>query len=133
MAHPDCRQVDAASHGAFAMDPESTLRLLARRLVVSQQEMADLERNAATVRALGSDNARRTNLLAEWEYLHRRWVTMRLPSLTAAMKLALEVYDTFGPGMTRVDDPIEAGIWNNKYFVWGRELSPASMERDERS
>jgi hypothetical protein len=38
------------------------------------------------------------------------------------MRLALKVYDTFGPGMTRIDDPIEAGIWNNKYFVWEREL-----------
>ena len=33
-----------------------------------------------------------------------------------------EAYDTFGPGMVRLDDPIEADIWNNKYFVWEREL-----------
>ena len=43
------------------------------------------------------------------------------------MRLALEVYDAFGPGMVETDDPIEAGIWNNKffvkYFVWERELS----------
>jgi hypothetical protein len=38
------------------------------------------------------------------------------------MKLALEVYDTFGRGMTRIPDPVEAAIWNNKYFVWEREL-----------
>jgi hypothetical protein len=30
--------------------------------------------------------------------------------------------------MIRLDDPIEAGIWNNKYFVWERELSPAAAE-----
>jgi hypothetical protein len=44
------------------------------------------------------------------------------------MKLALEVYDTFGPGMTRIADPVAAAIWNNKYFVWERELSAAGGE-----
>ena len=43
-------------------------------------------------------------------------------------EVALEVYDTFGPGMTRLDDPIEASIWNNKHFVWGRELSAADRD-----
>ena len=41
------------------------------------------------------------------------------------MRIAVEVYDTFGPGMIRIDDPIEVGIWNNKYFVWEGELNPA--------
>jgi len=31
--------------------------------------------------------------------------------------------------MIKLDDPIEAGIWNNKYFLWERELSPAVAGR----
>jgi hypothetical protein len=52
----------------------------------------------------------------------------RLPSLIAAMRLVLEVYYTFGPGMIRLDDPIEAGIWNSNFFVWERELRTATVE-----
>jgi hypothetical protein len=58
----------------------------------------------------------------------RHWVGQTLPWLTAAMKLALEVYATFGGGMTRIADPVEAAIWNNKYFVWERELSAADRD-----
>jgi hypothetical protein len=28
--------------------------------------------------------------------------------------------------MTRIADPVEAAIWNNKYFVWERELATAA-------
>ena len=128
MAHRDPRQIDATSHGVFAMDPEPTLRQLARHLVVTQQEMAALARYADTQRAAASNNDHLTRLLAMWDNFQRQWATQRLPSLVAAMRLALEVYDTFGPGMIRLDDPIEAGIWNNKYFVWERELSPATAK-----
>jgi hypothetical protein len=44
------------------------------------------------------------------------------------MRLALEVYDTFGSGLIRLDDPIEAGIWNNKCFVWERKLRTATID-----
>jgi hypothetical protein len=90
--------------------------------------MAALARYAHTQLALAVNNDHLTRLLAVWEGCQRQWVTQRLPSLIAAMRLALEVYDTFGPGMLRLDDPIEAGIWNNKFFVWERELSPATSE-----
>lgn len=62
---------------------------------------------------------------AVWQDFQRQWTTQRLPSLIAAIRLALEVYDTFGPGMIKIDNPIEVGIWNNKYFVWERALNPA--------
>jgi hypothetical protein len=92
--------------------------------------MADLSRVAHhTVR--GCDGADAQNLLAEWKGVERRWSAGTLPWLTAAMKLALEVYDTFGPGMTRIADPIEAAIWNNKYFVWERQLSTAGGDFTE--
>ena len=106
----------------FAMDPDPTLRQLVRHLVEMQEEMAALERDTRTLRISGPTSVRLQAVAAEWERFQREWITQRLPSLTAAMKLALEVYDTFGPGLLRLDDPIEAGIWNNKYFVWEQEL-----------
>lgn len=128
MAGGDPQQFDAVSQRVFAMDPEPTLRQLARCLVVSQKEMADLERDAQIVRACGAVNVQTQNLLTECDEIQRQWVTQRLPCLAAAMRLALEVYDTFGPGMVRLDDPIEAEIWNNKYFVWERDLSLTPTE-----
>src|SRR5262245_25477026 len=101
----------AASFGVFAMDPETRLRELAPHLVVGESECADLSRRAHVVRALRAINGDLSSTLAEWDGIQQRWVIERLPSLIAAMKLALEVYDTFGPGMTRIDDPIDAGIW----------------------
>ena len=124
MANGEPQQSDAPSNGVFAMDPEPALRQLARHLIATQKEMADLARDAQIVRSLGANNAPLKELLVAWEDFHQQWITQRLPSLTAAMRLALEVYDTFGSGMISLDDPIEADIWNNKYFVWERELSP---------
>jgi hypothetical protein len=43
------------------------------------------------------------------------------------MRLAIEVFDTFGPGLARVDDDI-AAIWNNKFFVWRNEFSVAPTQ-----
>jgi hypothetical protein len=117
-----------SSHAVFAMNPEATLQQLVRHLVEMQEEMAALGRDARIVRSCGISSARLQAVLNEWERFQREWVTQRLPSLTAAMKLALEVYDTFGPGMTRLDDPIDAGIWNNKYFVWERRFRLTSPE-----
>src|SRR4051794_13650302 len=108
------------------MDSEATLRQLARHIVATQKEMAALARYADTQRAMAVNSEHLTRLLFVWETFQRQWFTQRLPSLIAAMRLALEVYDTYGPGMMRLDDPIEAGFWNNKYFVWERELSPTT-------
>lgn len=124
MANGDDQRSNAMSHSVFAMDPEPTLRQLARHIVATQREMAALARYAHTQRPLATNNNHLKRLLAVWEDFQWQWVTQRLPSLIAAMRLTLEVYDTFGSGMIRLVYPIEAGIWNNKYFVWERELSP---------
>lgn len=130
MANDEPQRSDTATDAVFAMDPETTLRELVRYLVNGQQHMADLSRVAhRTIRAC--DGADAQKLLVEWKGFERRWSAGTLPWLTAAMKLALEVYDTFGPGITRIADPIEAAIWNNKYFVWERQLSTASGEFTE--
>ncbi len=51
--------------------------------------------------------------------------------LTASMRLAIEVFDTFGPGRTVIADPVEAAIWNNKHHVWFTELSQRSAPRED--
>jgi hypothetical protein len=125
MVNDEPAQSETATDAVFAMDPEVTMRELVRYLVAGQQQMADLSRIAHNT-VQGRDGADVRNLVAEWKSLERRWAGRTLPWLTAAMKLALEVYDTFGPGMTRIADPVEAAIWNNKYFVWERELATAA-------
>lgn len=114
----------SSSEGVFTMDPDPTLRELARQLVESQQTIATLTRTATKVRATATpDNAPAQELLAEFDATTHRWLTEALPALVASMQLALEVHDTFGPGMTSIDDPTEAAIWNNKWFVAEHELS----------
>jgi hypothetical protein len=41
----------------------------------------------------------------------------------AGMRLAIEVFDSNGPGITTISDPVEAAVYNNKYHVWAKELS----------
>lgn len=117
---------DASREGVFAMDPDETLRLLARQMVTGQQVMADMSRTAATLRADPSAMARSdtADLLAQFVAQQQQWFTETLPALAASMKLACEVYDTFGPGMTTIEDPLDAAIFNNKYFAWTSELTP---------
>jgi len=43
------------------------------------------------------------------------------------MHLAIEVFDTFGPGLARVEDDT-AAIWKNKVFVWLNEFSVAPTQ-----
>lgn len=122
MADNEPRPSNTATDAVFAMDPELTLRQLVRYLVAGQQHMADLSRTAHHA-TQGQHGAEAQNFVDEWRSLERHWAAETLPWLTAAIKLALEVFDTFGTGMTRIVDPVEAAIWNNKYFVWEHELS----------
>jgi hypothetical protein len=117
-------QATGSGDGLFAMDPDPTLRELARQLVEGQQRIATLTRTAAEVRATAApDNVGANKLLAEFDATRHRWLTEALPALVASIQLALEVHDTFGPGMTSISDPTEAAIWNNKWFVAEHELS----------
>jgi hypothetical protein len=49
--------------------------------------------------------------------------------IVASFRLALEVYDTFGPGLTRIEDATDAAIWNNKHYVWVTELGGRCPDR----
>ena len=73
MANGEPQQSEAPSNGVFAMDPEPALRQLARHLIATPKEMADLARDAQIVRALGANNAQLKELLVVWEdFLYRK-------------------------------------------------------------
>ncbi len=66
--------------------------------------------------------------LRRWRRRRRRrpleWAITQLPSLAASFRLALEVLDTHGPDGVRIEDPLEAEVWNNRYFVWREQFTP---------
>ena len=114
----------ADAETVFEMDPDRTLVMLARNLVEGQRSMAALRRQTQVSAADETvDPIQTRKVAAELAELERQWHRETLPSMVAAIQLALEVLDTFGPGRTRIDDPMDARIWNNKYFVWCAELA----------
>jgi hypothetical protein len=127
---PDGRDDDGASREAvFAMDPQTVVWELTRQLVRGHTELATFRRSAAAARrALPRAPVEVEKYLADFVAFEKGWYTETLPMLTASFRLALEVYDTFGPGATVIDDPTEAAIWNNKHHVWFTELSSQFRE-----
>jgi hypothetical protein len=107
----------------FSMDPEATIWALARQLVEGQQTLAKLFAEARAAAAAVPDAPEILGLLADLEKLRASWYAESLPSLVASMQLAIEVFDTNGPGVTTISDAVEAAAYNNKYFVWAKELA----------
>ncbi|WP_458612355.1 hypothetical protein [Mycobacterium sp. C3-094] len=119
---------DAAGREAtFAMDPQAVMWALARQLVNGQSDLAEFRRTADAARTL-RDTAPEVvdKCLTDCAALEKSWYTETLPMLAASMRLAIEVYDTFGPGRTVITNPTEAAIWNNKHHVWFTEYSQQS-------
>jgi len=105
------------------MDPQAVVWDLARTLVRGQSDLAQMRRAADYARSVGdraTDEARR--VIEQFQVLENSWHCETLPMIVASFKLALEVYDTFGPGLTRIEDGTEAAIWNNKHHVWVSEF-----------
>jgi len=120
----------AAREAVFAMDPQTVVWELARQLVRGHTDLATFHRSAAAARrALPRAPVEVEKYLADFAAFEKAWYTETLPMLTASFQLALEVYDTFGPGSTTITDPTEAAIWNNKHHVWFSDLS--SQFRDQ--
>lgn len=119
---------DHGPDGVFAMDPDPTLREIARRIVLGQANIAGLLRHAATLRANAPDDPDVSTFLADLDGTVESWHGEALPSLVASLKLALEVHDTFGGQAVTIDDPLDAALWNNKYFAWTRELSGRPLD-----
>ena len=70
---------------------------------------------------------RRLHCVRSLSGVETAWYTKRLPDLAASMRLAIEVFDPFGPGLARVEDDT-AAIWKNKVFVWLNEFSVAPTQ-----
>lgn len=110
-----------SAEAVFRMEPAAAIVALARVFVDGQRQLAQIRNLAAGLPAHAPVDA-----VAE---MHRRvdaftaqWNTQQVPNLAASMRLALEVLDTYGPEGIDVEDPTDAAIWNNKYFVWLREF-----------
>jgi hypothetical protein len=125
MSDEGARQNPAGAEDRFTMDPEKVIWELARQLVGGQRSYAYFSRAAQAARRR-PDSAEVRKVVADFENLERGWHAETLPSIIASMQLAIEVFDTFGPGLTDVSDEIEAMAFNNKYFVWVKELVPDS-------
>lgn len=107
----------------FVTDPAEAIATLARVFVNDQRQLAltrqlrqSLDNLAASIPAdaVAEAQERIDALTAQWDE--------KAPHLAASFRLALEVLDTYGPEGVRVEDPLDAAIWNNKYFVWLREF-----------
>ncbi|MGJ6127289.1 hypothetical protein QN239_32440 [Mycolicibacterium sp. Y3] len=107
--------------GVFEMDPQAALIEMTRTLITGHKCLIAAQRASAEATRLTSDAQREALLETAQRYEHT-WTTESLPHILAGMRLAIEVYDSFGPGRTRVADPIDASLLNNKYFVWVNEL-----------
>jgi hypothetical protein len=112
------------SETVFDMDPQAVLVDMSRRLIDGHQMLVQSRRTAeqaGQLRSVAPEELQAFHNIAE--RYETDWATTTLPALLASMKLALEVYDTFGPGHIHIEDPTEAAIWNNKWFVWAKELN----------
>lgn len=109
----------------FAIDAQETIWTLARQLVAGQRTAHKINEAAAKLRESNVTNPSARHLLSEMEQTSRDWYHGALPNLIAAMQVAIEAHDTFGPGHTRVEDPIDAALWNNKFFAWRDQLGGA--------
>lgn len=111
-----------SSENIFAIDPQETLWTLARQLVAGQRTASKLADAARTLRESSSTDPAALHLLSQFDQTAHQWFSEALPNLIAGMQVAIEAHDTFGPGFTRVEDPIDAAVWNNKFFVWRERL-----------
>ena len=108
----------------FGMKPAALIEALARELVTEQIQIAQLRQQLAALPATAADThpVEVQEMRGRIDSYVEKWLATQLPNLTASFRLALEVLDTYGPDGVHIDDEIEAGIWNNKYFVWLREF-----------
>jgi len=106
------------------MKPAAVIEALARSFVSDQIRIAELREKLAALPATAADthSAEVQEMRTRIDAYIKTWVTQQIPNLAASFRLALEVLDTYGPDGVSLDDEIEAGIWDNKYFVWLREF-----------
>jgi hypothetical protein len=111
-----------STEGVFSMDPEHTLWALARQLVDGQRILAEHGRTARHAADVAPNIPELRQFVEDFERTRASWYDGTLPHIAAGMRLAIEVFDTYGSGHTEVKDSVEAAMWNNKYHVWVAEL-----------
>lgn len=109
----------------FYMKPAAVIEGLARQFVDNQISLAQIRKLAAE---LPDGDPRAAEFRDQAGKVAQDWVDKGVPNLAAAFRLALEVLDTYGPDGVKVDDEIDAGIWDNKYFVWLKEFGGTPPE-----
>ncbi|BBZ15099.1 hypothetical protein [Mycobacterium branderi] len=114
---------DRDAESVFFMNPQEVVWELARTLIRGQQTLATMRRTVESAKKVAAAAPAETQQVIDaFNEFERNWYEAALPSMVASFKLAVEVYDTFGPGDTRITDPVDAAIWNNKHHVWTAEL-----------
>lgn len=109
------------------MEPGPTLLNLIDLLAKSHTAYARVATQTQAVHAEGPASPDPTGrLAAAAERFHHQYLEQALPSLIASLQLTAEVVRSFGFEPCRVDDPVEAAIWNNKWFVYVDQLRPKS-------
>ena len=108
---------DLLGDRVFGMDPHATLLTLARQFVAGQRMLAAMQRGAQTAKAASPDALEAAAPCEEFERVETAWYTKRLPNLAASMRLAIEVFDTFGPGLARVDDDTDRDLEQQVFCV----------------
>jgi hypothetical protein len=132
---------DMNADGPFCMDPADAVWTLVRQLIKQQRYITRVERLLLAFQAQHADNKyeeiislsddlkNATDVVA----LKRMWYAENLPTLVAQLTLVLEVHDTFGDGPVTVDDPIDAALWRNKYFVAVDDLKVSSFAQQNKA
>lgn len=110
------------SEAIFTMEPVEALIAMARLIVTKQRFLADAARAYTALSPQMRQTPEGAALRAHLDALGQR-TAEGFPSMVASLRVALEVYDTFGPGRVTVDEPDEAALWNNKHYVWTQELT----------
>ena len=108
------------AESVFAMKPAAVIEGLARQFVEQQIAMAKVRKLAAE---LPDGDPQTVEFRARAAEVLEQWNAQGLPNLAASFRLALEVLDTYGPEGVRVEDGIDAAIWDNKFFVWRNEFT----------
>lgn len=132
---------DMDGEGPFHLDPTASVWSLVRELVERQRSAVGLQRTLAAIQAehsgrpeeiisLKDDLKNVSDLVA----LRELWYSSGLPSMVAKLALVLEVHETFGDSEVTIDEPVDAALWRNKYFVALDDLTfslPADRGRIE--
>jgi hypothetical protein len=132
---------DMNAEGPFCMDPAVAVWTLVRELVTQQRSVARVGRTLAALQAQHADNNYEEIIslsddlknASDMVALKHMWYTKTLPSLVAQFALVLEVHDTFGDGPVTIDNPIDAALWRNKYFVAVDDLTVTSSAQQKKS